>query len=224
MNTLGERIALLRGTMSEEAFAKKLGIAKGKSVIESYERGESQPGAELLSVLCNLYQVHADWLLDGKGEKYLPVNTMDGLDHFLASDGELTMIPLVTARLTAGEGSFEVSGETEQRYAFRTDWLSGKGRPLDMVLMRVDGDSMEPRIADGDMVLIDQGKREAMPGKLFAVGIDDAISIKLIDSLQGKLVLRSYNARYAPIEIDLPGQETNAPRIMGKAIWLGREL
>ena len=61
-----------------------------------------------------------------------------------------------------------------------------KGNPKEMVLMYVDGESMEPEIRDGDMVLIDQSKKEVRLGRVFAVGFDDAIYLKKSISYQAK--------------------------------------
>ena len=61
-----------------------------------------------------------------------------------------------------------------------------------MVLMRVSGDSMEPEIMDNDIVLIDQGKRDVTPGRLYAIGFDEAIYLKRIDILPGKVILKDH--------------------------------
>lgn len=83
-------------------------------------------------------------------------------------------VPLVEARLSAGTGSMEVSSERGGD-AFRSDFLHRKGNLKRMVLMRVSGDSMEPEIFDNDLVLLDQGQKEITPGRLYAVGFEDAI-------------------------------------------------
>ena len=79
---------------------------------------------------------------------------------------------------------------------------TAKGNPREMVLMRVSGDSMEPEIVDNDIVLIDQGKRDVTPGRLYAIGFDEAIYLKRIDILPGKVILKSTNAAYPPVELD----------------------
>ncbi len=139
-------------------------------------------------------------------------------------DVEMVYVPLVEARLSAGTGSFETSGEEEKRYGFRRDFLSRKGQPSQMVLMRVDGNSMEPEIHHGDVVLIDQSQIQPRAGAMFAVGVEDLVYIKLVDSLPGKIILKSYNEAYEPLEIDARGDLADGIRIVGKAVWLGREL
>ena len=58
------------------------------------------------------------------------------------------------------------------------------------VYKRQSGDSMEPAIMDNDIVLIDQGKRDVTPGRLYAIGFDEAIYLKRIDILPGKVILK----------------------------------
>ncbi|WP_242653058.1 S24 family peptidase [Pseudodesulfovibrio hydrargyri] len=134
------------------------------------------------------------------------------------------MVPLVQARLAAGSGSFESSGEVNGRYAFRNEFLSRRGNPAQMVLMRVAGDSMEPKIENDDTVLIDQSQREPRPGQVYAIGVEDMVYLKMIDTLPGKMLLKSYNPAYPPIEVDIEGDLVHGVRIIGHVVWVGREL
>lgn len=137
---------------------------------------------------------------------------------------QLVMVPMVEARLSAGTGSFENGGKIERFYAFRLDFLQRKGVPSQMVLMRVSGDSMEPEIKDGDVVLIDQNQKTPIPGKLYAVGVEDMVYIKEVNAEPGKLVLSSYNKDYSALELDSRGDLQDGIRIIGRAVWVGREL
>ena len=135
----------------------------------------------------------------------------------------MMFIPLVEARLSAGTGSLETSPDSDRKYAFRSDFLHRKGNPSQMVLMRVSGNSMEPEIKDGDVVLLDQGKKHILPGRMYAVGIEDAIYIKQIDTMPGKLVLKSMNPAFPPVEVDMRGDLAEQARILGQILWVGRE-
>ena len=133
---------------------------------------------------------------------------------------EFCTLPLVSARLSAGGGSMETEGYEVQRMAFRRQWVMRKGNPEHMVLMRVHGDSMEPYIQHGDMVLIDQSRKSVIPHSVFAVGVDDGIYVKVLETLPGqRLVLRSFNERYSPMEIDMRGDLADSIRIIGRVLW-----
>lgn len=132
-------------------------------------------------------------------------------------------IPKVYATPSAGNGSFEVSSEVEDLYAFRTDWLACKGDPMNMVLMDVSGDSMSPYIMDGDTVMIDQSKKSLIQNKVYAVRVEDLIYLKYIDREPGKFILRSHNKDYTPVIIDTAFLTDSSFAILGMAIWWGHE-
>ncbi len=93
-----------------------------------------------------------------------------------------------------------------------------------MVLMEVVGDSMEPLLQQGDMVLLDQSQTDILPGGIYAVGIDDGIVVKSVDKAPGKLILRSRNERYQPLEIDLRGDLADTVRVIGRVVWWCHEV
>ena len=134
-----------------------------------------------------------------------------------------TLVPKVRARLAAGTGSLETDGEVIGLYAFKTDFLKRKGAPKKMVLMDVAGDSMEPVLMDSDTVLIDEGQNEIISGGLFAVSVESEVFVKYLDRIPGKLILRSRNDRYEPIEVDMNGQISDSVRIIGRVVWSCRE-
>lgn len=93
-----------------------------------------------------------------------------------------------------------------------------------MVLMRVTGNSMEPDIRHGDVVLIDQSQTTPVACGLFAVSIELVVYIKLLDTVPEKLILKSANPSYPPLEVDTRGDLADGVRIIGRALWLGREI
>lgn len=149
--------------------------------------------------------------------------SFDRLNFMLEAYEDTTWVPLVRARLSAGNGSLETEDRVEARYAFRRDWISQKGRVDKMVLMRVVGDSMEPDLCNGDMVLLDQSQNEIVAGAFFAVGIEDAVVVKALDQAPGKLILRSVNPAYPPMDVPMTGDLADTVRIIGRVIWWCRE-
>jgi phage repressor protein C with HTH and peptisase S24 domain len=131
-------------------------------------------------------------------------------------------IPKVSARLCAGNGSFEVGGDVQGYYSFRKAWLTKRGVPDQMVLLDIFGNSMEPEMRDGDTVLVDQSQKNILAGAIFALGIEDTIMVKRVEKHPQKLVLRSDNRDYAPIYLE--GNDANQVRILGKVIWVCREI
>uniref|UniRef100_B8DK71 Putative phage repressor n=1 Tax=Nitratidesulfovibrio vulgaris (strain DSM 19637 / Miyazaki F) TaxID=883 RepID=B8DK71_NITV9 len=236
---IGRRIEEIRGKVSRESFAAELGVHA--QTLARYEKGERLPDSTFLENISKRFGIAPAWLLLGEGPKHSaerpeslntgtpfapPVLTpATGESHVIeCTDCQIMLVPMVEARLSAGTGSFEVGEDVERRYAFRTDFLMRKGQPSSMVLMRVTGDSMEPDIKHNDVVLIDQSQRVPRPGLLYAVGVEDLVYLKSVNAEPGKLVLSSYNPDYPPIEVDARGDLSNGIRIIGRAVWVGREL
>ena len=150
--------------LRKQDLAAQVGVSL--TTIQQYENGQ-MPKGEYAVRLSEALRCSLDWLLAGKGDA-------DGgiLDK---SEARLVMVPMVEARLSAGTGSFETGGEILRHYAFRWDFLHRKGNPAQMVLLRVSGDSMQPRILHNDVVLIDQSQSDPVPGRIYAVGVEDMV-------------------------------------------------
>lgn len=118
-DTIGARIRAVRGQDSQEAFASVLGISKGS--LGFYERGENLPNAEVISKICSLKGVSADWLVLGKGPAYDPTRT--------------TVEPARAGMLRAGEPIEQVvvnSDDGDERCASSEEdlkWMAPEAAP-----------------------------------------------------------------------------------------------
>ena len=232
MDTLGSRIKYVRGKESQESFANSIGVSKGS--LGGYERDENSPSADAVLKICSKANISAEWLLQGSGPmtrgeapvngKAYPVHTEAGVDIIEAEKTSIVLIPMVEAVLSAGNGSLETAASSERKYSFREDFLRRKGDHKQMVLMRVAGDSMEPEIKDGDVVLIDQSQKRLRPNDIFAVAFEEMIYVKRVNAMPGKIILSSDNSElYPPFEVDTAGDLEESLRIIGRVIWLCRE-
>jgi len=154
------------------------------------------------------------WIKTGIGVKYF--------DKLYDNNHAFEIVPKVKARLSAGNGSFDVGQKIDGYYSFQKIWLRKKGNPKNMVLMDIVGNSMEPELKDGDTVLVDRSKNEILAGAIYAVGVEDTVLIKRVEKLPDKLVLISDNQKYSSTYIC--GNDINRVRILGKVIWICREI
>jgi len=214
------RLLEATGATSEAALSGPLGVSS-QAIYDARRRGKIPDS--WIKTVAEKFDVSADWLFFGRGEKSAEKSESATSLSKSTCDVDLIMVPMVEARLSAGTGSLQVDGDIERSYAFRSDFLHRKGNPDTMVMMRVEGDSMQPEILNNDVVLLDQSKKEIRTGRLFAVGFEDAIYLKRIDMLPGKFVLKSVNPEYPPVELDIRGQNGDAFRVIGQVIWAGRE-
>jgi phage repressor protein C with HTH and peptisase S24 domain len=206
-----QRVFQATGVTSQTELASVLKI--NRSAITQARKKNSIPDKWILQ-LYKTYGLNPDWVETGTGQTFIKKSA--------SSDSIFKNIPKVKARLSAGGGSFEVGSEIEGYYAFRKDWLATKGNRNKMVLMDIFGNSMEPEMKDGDTILIDESQKDILAGAIYAVGIDDTIMVKRVEKHPNKLVLLSDNKDYSAIY--LQGNELNSIRIIGKVIWISREL
>lgn len=201
-----ERVKESTDIRSQSDLARALDV--GRAAVSLAKKKDQVPPRWVLTLSVR-YEVDSRWLETGEGDP----SGDDGVvfEH----------IPKVRARLSAGGGSFETESQVEGYYSFRADWLHSRGNPKNMVLMEVVGNSMEPELKEGDLVLIDQAKSDILAGGIYAVGVEDTVMVKRVERLPGTLVLHSDNTDYSPVK--LAGDELDNVRVIGRVLWVARE-
>lgn len=201
------------------------------STIDGYRRGVKIPKFETLAFIQDRYRISLDWIVDGldgpftdhRREEALvaPLRSAEpGMGHEGGAlpPSEFVFIPQMAGTICNGE--LAPDGMTEMRIAFRRDWIARKGLPQNMSIIKVQGDSMEPTLLSGDLVLVDHSKDATTRGGLFAITIDREILIKRIQPLMdSKLLVISDNEKYTALEMEAENIHIN-----GKVIWFAREL
>ncbi|TIH13244.1 helix-turn-helix transcriptional regulator [Marinifilum sp. JC120] len=206
-----ERVKSQTDISTQAQLARELGV--GRAAVSLVKKKGTVPPRWILELSVR-YNLDSTWLESGMGSPRPEVNAVEFADEF-------SRIPKVAARLSAGGGSFETGGEIEGFYAFRKDWIGGKGNPADMVLMEVYGNSMEPELKEGDIVLLDQSRQDILAGGIYAVGVEDTVMVKRVEKRPGQVVLHSDNKDYDPIH--LGGDELENVRVLGQVVWVSRE-
>lgn len=97
--------------------------------------------------------------------------------------------------------------------------IPGKWRASFVIVCR--GDSMEPRIKNGDIVAI-RPQPSVENGEVAAVRIGNDATLKRVYYDADRLVLQPENPAYAPIV--LVGDEINEVAIVGRAVGLCRDI
>jgi phage repressor protein C with HTH and peptisase S24 domain len=205
------RVFEATGLESQNDLARALGL--NRSAITQARKKGTVPEKWLLK-LYRHFGLNPDWVAAGSGPVFVGASQREG--------AVFHHVPKVSARLSAGGGSFEVGTGIRGYCAFEQDWLRRKGEAKKMVLMDIFGNSMEPELKAGDTVLVDQSQTDILSGAIYAVGVDDTIMVKRLEKHPNRIVLLSDNRDYAPIYLD----KAQAPgmRIIGKVIWICREL
>lgn len=216
-----KRVAERTDIATQMDLARSLGV--NRSAVTQAKVRNAVPSKWILA-LSRLYGLSPDWLEFGrestKGQTLSGIRlpspvTLPGVTL------ETVMVPKVKAALCAGGGSMELEAVPVSEHPLPHSWLSRMGSPNAMVFMDVIGNSMEPGIRDGDMVLVDQSQNAIVSRAVLAVGYEDAIFIKRLEKRRGDLVMLSDNPDYAPVTVR--GDELNSFRIIGKVVWLCRD-
>ncbi|MBU2867110.1 S24 family peptidase [Pacificibacter marinus] len=156
-----------------------------------------------------------------------PRETGDVSQPPAADPEEFANIPLHEASLAAGAGAANGAEPVVDYLSFRRDWLRRIGTaPASAVLARVSGDSMEPTIWAGDMVLVDRSKTvvpvrtsSSKKGRsaIYAVLDDGHARVKRIERpSEDQILLLSDNPDYTP---EFANPKTLS--IIGKVMWWG---
>ena len=172
----------------------------------NYEKGTREPNSETLIKLSRFFGTTIDYLL-GKPETNIVPPGFEPLPR----DGNR---PPLSAALPAGSRS-------RPKKTWRATSLSRPNGTATFTLL-CEGDSMEPRIKDGDLVAI-RSQPQVENGEIAAVRIDCEATLKHVYLYPDKIVLQPGKTQnYAPI-VKI-GEEMNDVTIEGKAVGLCRGL
>ena len=90
--------------------------------------------------------------------------------------------------------------------------------PARAAMLRARGDSMEPTIADGDQIVVDERDvRVTATPAIFVLRVEGALLVKRVSRGVGGLHVVSDNAAYRPFA-------TAGADIIGRVVWLSRVL
>jgi len=123
---------------------------------------------------------------------------------------ELTEI-LVTEKVAAGVGYSYGNNEVTAFYTDREDLMQ-----YDMAT-RVFGDSMEPELLDGDVILLKQGY-DNVNGDIYVIDYDGKSYVKKLYNDGNRFVLKSINKKYSDIIIYTSDIQDTYFNIVGKVV------
>jgi phage repressor protein C with HTH and peptisase S24 domain len=143
----------------------------------------------------------------------------------VAARGDMVSIPRLDVGASAGFGA-DVPGEVEVgQIAFDPRWLRQLCRagPADLSFIRVQGDSMNPTLVDGDDILVDRSDNaERLRDGIYVLRRGDSLMVKrlAINPASRTLTIKSDNAAYP----DWADCELSALDIIGRVVWAGRRV
>ena len=130
--------------------------------------------------------------------------------------------PIAVHRLqtAAGSGALDLDEAVKSYAYFRHEWLSRQGLVADRCsIIGVMGESMEPTLPEGCVILLDRNRRKRREGRIFVVRTEEGLVVKRAGKgTGGGWQLVSDHPRWP----DAPWPSDAA--IIGEVKWMAREL
>jgi phage repressor protein C with HTH and peptisase S24 domain len=131
--------------------------------------------------------------------------------------GEWVEVPRLDLGASAGPGRVAGDEAAFDTFRFLRRWLAEQGlERAQLSALRVEGDSMEPVLNDGDEILVDRAPRPFRDG-IHVVRLGDTLMVKRVANAgAGRLALLSQNFAYPPVEV-----AADEVVIIGRVVWKG---
>lgn len=216
MATFAERLKSLRREKgwSQQRLADELDLSK--SSVNMYERGEREPGFETMEAIADLFNVDMNYLYGRTDIKIADPIVLAPKKPTIPPGFEpmpkMKKIPLIGS-IACGT-PITAEENVEQMVCVPSRWHS-------TFTLTCKGDSMEPRIHDGDLVAI-RSQPEVEQGEIAAVRIGDEATLKHVYLHENFIELRPENPAFE--SIILTKEEMNTVVIEGKAVGLCRDI
>ncbi|MCZ7499334.1 MULTISPECIES: helix-turn-helix transcriptional regulator [unclassified Agrobacterium] len=190
--------------------------------IARWRDGKAKPNFYGIAMLTYAAGKSLDWLITGEEAPELPTEAQGGV---IIQTGDLpgfTLIPRLGVHASAGNGTIAVTEEPVDFLAFQESWLrSRKINPKYARVLTTRGDSMEPTIRDGDILLVDTSIDRIKDNAIYVIVYGEMVLVKRVHGrMNGSLQIISDNPLYPPEEI-APG-EVDLLNIAGRVMWFGR--
>ena len=175
--------------ISQAELASKLGVTQ--QAVGKWESGKSSPDPSTVARIAELLNTTADYLLG----LYRPVSNVSAPEERFFGSYSESLIPVI-GTVKAGYGALAFEEDYGQEYARVKD-------PSNYFYLVVRGDSMEPRIQDGDLgVLI--------------YGDEGEGTLKRYIQRGNCVVLQPFNPAYS--EMVIKGEDLNHLHIAGRVV------
>ena len=191
------------------------------STFSDWKKGKSSPKREKIEKLAEYFEVNPDWLAGTSDFK----TTEDALQRLDAvSDLEALRLDVMDAKV--GNVEIPVLGEVaagipifaQENYIDYECISEHQAKQGEHFGLKIKGDSMSPRISEGDTVIVRQ-QNDAESGDIVIVLINgDRATCKRLMKYKDGISLISFNPAYEPMQFTNKECEEKPVKIIGKVI------
>ena len=209
------------------------------SQLTSWKFGRTRPDFFALRRLCEASGDSIQWLATGEeprdssaavrhsgggqakeGDDVLQVLSSDAL-----ADKAMVMLPRLDVEAAAGAGAVVATEQVAEMVAFSASWLRERHiTPRNARILTARGDSMEPTIRDGDLLIVDTAIEMAVDNGIYCIAYNGVLLVKRLFVLRtGGIVISSDN-KLAGRDEEIPAHEVPDVHIAGRVMWYGRTI
>ena len=210
--SVGKRLKELRicKNMTQLEMGDMLDIPQ--SNLYRYESDVSKLTTEKLEKIHQL-GVNVNWLITGEGEMFRNNNPST---NTLIEDLSVIKIPMIDVKASAGQGMVNYIEDIKDFISLPENILPAYTNKKNLAIIEIMGDSMEPTIKNGEIVILDTGVQEIRSGSVYLIRVFDDLRVKRIDrKMNGNIVIMSDNAVYPPEELAFEELENSPLHIIG---------
>lgn len=134
-------------------------------------------------------------------------------------------VPKYDVCASAGHGAFVHSDQIVDHLAFKKEWVKSElgCSEKNLALISVKGDSMEPTLSNGDLILVNLKKQQITNNAVYVLQLDGELLVKRIQRLlSGNLIIKSDNTAYDTEEIT--HDQAISLNVFGMVVWYGRKM
>lgn len=226
-NLINKRIIESRKSkgFTQKYLAEKLSISL--PTMNHYETGKRIPGSDFLARLAKVVECNPGWLLSGEGEMQIKEEYCYPSPRASHSNMEgFVLVPRYNIEASDEGGSAINSEQIVDHLAFKEDWVHKElgTNPKNLLLVHSLGDSMEPTIRSGDLLLVDRSKSQVKGEGIYLINLDDGLMVKRVEwLLDGSVVIRGDNTLVSREQI-LPSKDLEKLHILGRVVWMGSKI
>lgn len=227
-DTFSDRLRNAINGRSLRSFGAECGLSEG--ALRKYLADKSEPGMAALVAMARAAEVRVEWLATGEGPMYSEVCRF--CEEVTVNHGEQgaqinldDYVMVLRYGVQAGAGSEPVeSDQCVDFLAFRRRWVACLGLQADcLALIRAVGDSMEPTIKDGFLLLVDLRQQEIKVDAIYVLRMGHELVVKRCQKLfAGEIKMISDNPAYD--EQLIPADQVGKLEIIGRVVWGGGRM
>lgn len=228
LDAILRRVAKVVNADTDKEVAAALGVSA--SAIPTWKKHARVPFAAL-STFAVANRLNWYWLILGTGPEKVgesatrpDLNWESGQRAAQAAfdDKErmsaFAFIPKFNLRASAGGGAAILDEQAIGELGYRRQWFAARGlNPATCAVISIEGESMQPLLHSGDIVLIDHSDTDLKSGKLYVLRIGTDLVVKYITRLpDGDFEASSENPAFRPFKVPVNSIESGEVEVIGR--------